>query len=281
MRQTNLAERIDSAAVQEAANWRPTALLLPEGLAFEEWEKIGATLGTIERGVNWWVGDWLNYGESAYGEKYAQAVEGSGWKLQSLINMASVAGRIPPARRKESLSWSCHRVVAYLEPAQQERLLDEAESKGWGSRDIEAAAKALRKEVPATPKKEAPPAPTSEENNLPARVDSAEPAAAVVELDLDTRPEGDLLAELESADAEIRELRTLVDSLQTTDHGRAIADWALRYNQLEGRLRQSITEANEAKRQAKYQADLLKKIRSTLGVERDRDILSRLMERAV
>lgn len=265
-----------------AAAWEATGLSLPEGMSFEQWEDVGGTLATMERAVNWWVGDWLNYGERQYGEKYTQAIEATGRRLQSLMNYASVAGRVPVEARRPALSWSAHRAVAYLDPADRDRLLDEAERKEWGSREIEAAVKdQTTKAIPPAKVEqstrsgeivgEIAPAP-------PAEVESAQEVEPVEELEVMAGVS--LVVELENADAEIRSLQQLVESLQTTDHGKEIARLALKYNQLEGRLRQEITKANEAVKQAKYQGDLLKKIRGALGVERDGEIVAALMRRA-
>ena len=35
--------------------------------SFTEWEECGAVLRQIEGTVQWWIGDWLNFGESVYG----------------------------------------------------------------------------------------------------------------------------------------------------------------------------------------------------------------------
>lgn len=273
-------------AATEAAQWLASTLVLAPSLTFEQWEAIGGTLATMERGVNWWVGDWLNFGEKRYGEKYAQVTEGSQWRLQSLMNMASVAGRIPPDARRPALSWTCHRLVAYLDAPERDRILDDAERGGWGSREVEDAVRALRNEV-SKPKALPAIAPQRESaDSVPARVDGdtpdIQPAVVVTaeaqEQDGDS-PSLDLVGELERADEEIRALNALVESLQSTEEGKEIAKWALKYNQLEGRLRQAITEGNEAKKQARYQADILRKIREILRVESNSAILPVLMNK--
>lgn len=83
----------------------------------------------------------------------------------------------------------------------------------------------------------------------------------------------DVLAELESADAEIRRLTALVESLSVSDQGREIASWSAKFSQLNARLQQAITTGNEAGRQAEGQGKLLKKIREALGVEKNADIV--------
>jgi hypothetical protein len=101
---------------------------VPEGdLALAQWLEYGRRLGQLGRGVAWWIGDWLRYGNLRYGEKYSRAARATGYDAQSLMNMAYVASRFAPDRRREQLSWSHHAEVASLEPAEQDRWLDLAE----------------------------------------------------------------------------------------------------------------------------------------------------------
>ena len=72
------------------------------------WERCGAFLRHVEGAVQWWIGDWLNYGEQAYGEKYSQAMDALGTPLPTLENYAYVAGNIQTSRRHENLSFSVH-----------------------------------------------------------------------------------------------------------------------------------------------------------------------------
>lgn len=81
----------------------------------------------VRRG-QWWVGDWLNYGERAYGEKYAQAMDVTGLEYDTLSSYRWVAAEIEPCLRKQKLSWSHHKEVAALEPAEQAEWLDRAET---------------------------------------------------------------------------------------------------------------------------------------------------------
>lgn len=66
--------------------------------------------------------------ERVYGETYAQAIEATGRTHGDLRSMVSVSTRIPPVKRLTTLSWSHHAEVANLEPAEQTRWLEKAES---------------------------------------------------------------------------------------------------------------------------------------------------------
>ena len=82
-----------------------------------------------------------------------------------------------------------------------------------------------------------------------------------------------IVEELERADKEILALQTLVESLKKDDSAKEIASWHLKFDQLEGRLQQCITTQKVAEGQAKYSTILLEKIRKTLAVEKNNEIL--------
>lgn len=110
-----------------------TALDLPADLTFAEWQATGQTLGRISRACQWWLGDWLNYGERAYGEKYTEAIEVTGYELGTLKNFAWVAAHVETSRRRDVLSYSHHQEVAQFNPPNQDRWLTAAEANGWSA----------------------------------------------------------------------------------------------------------------------------------------------------
>ena len=123
-------------SLPEDATYGPTSLTLREGLSYERWQEIGETLQNMAGALPFWVGDWLNYGERTYGETYAQAVEATGMKTQTLLNYASVASRVQLPARVDSLSWSHHREVAALEPPEQVALLERAVAENLSTREL-------------------------------------------------------------------------------------------------------------------------------------------------
>jgi hypothetical protein len=108
--------------VVRATYWQPQ-----QDLDVAEWIIHGGRLGSIGRAVSWWIGDWVNYGNEKFGEKYTRAARVSGYDVQSLMNMAYVASRFDRFRRRERLSWSHHAELASLDPEQQEMWLEKAE----------------------------------------------------------------------------------------------------------------------------------------------------------
>jgi hypothetical protein len=117
-----------------ATSWKPD-----RELTFEEWEQAGKTLQQIGRAWQWWVGDWINYGEARYGEKYAQAIDLTGLGYEAVANAAWVAGAVEPSTRVETLSWTHHRHVAHLDPLAQREWLGRAAEQSLSTRELRTA----------------------------------------------------------------------------------------------------------------------------------------------
>jgi len=92
-------------------------------VGLEEWSAIGRRFGEIGRCSQWWLGDWIRYGNQRFGERYTRAAKLTGYDAQSLMNMVYVASRFEISRRRENLSWSHHATLAALEPELQEHWL--------------------------------------------------------------------------------------------------------------------------------------------------------------
>ena len=99
--------------------------------AFEEWADVVSSFLTIAGTIQLCLGDLLNYGERAYGEKYSQFLDVRSYG--TLATWAWVARSVDFSMRIENLSFEHHRKVAPLPPPEQDRLLREAEKKGWSS----------------------------------------------------------------------------------------------------------------------------------------------------
>ncbi len=111
--------------------WTPGAEL---GLA--EWSAVGRRFGEIGRCSQWWLGDWILYGNARFGERYSRAVKLTGYDAQSLMNMVHVASRFDVYRRRENLSWSHHASLASLDLDRQERWLSRAEAERLSVADL-------------------------------------------------------------------------------------------------------------------------------------------------
>lgn len=116
-----------------------TRLIIPETTTFEEWEDIGYQLKNVEGAIQFWVGDWINFGERKWGEKYLEAVRMTGYDYETLRWHSYVAKRtqfVPQGTdlpentilRRDGLSFTHHKEVAALAPVVANRLLDKAEA---------------------------------------------------------------------------------------------------------------------------------------------------------
>jgi hypothetical protein len=104
----------------------PTACLADGEPSYEAWALMLSQCEHAHRCLGWWLGDLLNYGEEAYGERYVQAVQATGLAVQTLMNYKAVAKAIPPAERVDGLSFSAHREVAFVDKEIRMRLLKSA-----------------------------------------------------------------------------------------------------------------------------------------------------------
>lgn len=104
-------------------------------LSYEEWETVGFELFRIEEAWQWWVGDWINYGEKKYGETYKAAIEVTGKSESTLKTVASVCRKFETCRRRH-VSFSHHAEVSALEPDRQDDLLDRIETEGLTKRQL-------------------------------------------------------------------------------------------------------------------------------------------------
>ncbi|MFH1486533.1 MAG: hypothetical protein ABIH46_10710 [Chloroflexota bacterium] len=114
--------------------------------SFEEWAEVYKALETMAGAIQLWMGDLLNYGEQAYGEKYSQFLDTRAYG--TLATWAWVARKVDFYTRSEQLPFEHHRKVAPLPPPEQERLLREAEKKGWSSSRLGEEVRATRGDPP-------------------------------------------------------------------------------------------------------------------------------------
>lgn len=133
----------------------PVSLTLPPDLSYDHWERIGRQLQLANLAVQWWIGDWLVYGEHRWREKYAQAVQQFGKAEQTLMNYAFVAKAISPSRRREEVDFSTHAEVASLDEEDQERILAKAAKEGTTRKQVRREAEKVRRDKRPTPDSDA------------------------------------------------------------------------------------------------------------------------------
>ena len=138
-----LRERTSSSSV-ERVRVTPVAWRGHVELTLEEWRGYGATIGVVCKSTNWWVGDWLRFGQRRYGDRYPEASELTGYDEKTLRNFAYVAGRFEMSRRRDNLSWSHHAELAALEPDDQDYWLERAVERHLSVRRLRAALRAAQ-----------------------------------------------------------------------------------------------------------------------------------------
>ena len=68
---TEIGEVVQELVIPD--QYTKTALLLPDGMDYEQWEAVGEQIQKAANACMWWLGDWWTYGEHAYGERAAAA----------------------------------------------------------------------------------------------------------------------------------------------------------------------------------------------------------------
>jgi hypothetical protein len=113
-------------------------LIIPEGMPFDRWEGLGVDLRKAAKGIQFWIGDWIRYGENAYGERYTQALDLTGREYQTLRNYVFVAENLPLSRRRDTnlVDFSTQAEVAALPARQQESILKRAEEEGLNRQQV-------------------------------------------------------------------------------------------------------------------------------------------------
>jgi len=142
-------EPSSSSRLLSQVAWTPES-----DLDVTQWRAVGRNLGRLGRNSQWWVGDWLLYGSSKWGEQYAEAVTLTGYDYGSLRNMASLSRRFDLSRRRDKLSWEHHASVQSLTPDEQDYWLDRAVELRWTREDLRTelrAAERGRYSRPETP----------------------------------------------------------------------------------------------------------------------------------
>ncbi|HVB24640.1 MAG TPA: DNA methyltransferase [Ktedonobacteraceae bacterium] len=107
--------------------------LVPLGTpTLENWVSCGRFIKDAEKSVQFWVGDWLIYGETHFGKTdYEKAIEETGLSYQTLRIYKHVASVVPLSLRRNKLSFHHHKEVASLSQETQETLLNQAEKHNW------------------------------------------------------------------------------------------------------------------------------------------------------
>ena len=126
-------------AIPGDSHFSEKGLSLPANTSFAEWEQQGYTLALMHVSLPFWIGDWRNFGEAAFGQQNYQ-VQLPGVRRETEIVYAWVSSRVPLAeRRLPELTFSHHRLVAAMPRPQRNTWLAKAVKERWTTRDFRAA----------------------------------------------------------------------------------------------------------------------------------------------
>jgi hypothetical protein len=121
---------------RESARVTPSGLQIPAGTDFDAWTTMGRRITGVANACAWCLGDWLVYGEEAFGSRYKKALHATSLDYQTLRNYACVARRFEMSRRRDRLSFQHHAEVASLPDAQQDLWLRRAERGRWSRNEL-------------------------------------------------------------------------------------------------------------------------------------------------
>ena len=131
----------------------------PRELAHPQWLHVGRRLGAVSRCNKWWIGDWIHYGVARWGERYTEAARVTGYDPKSLRNIAYIASRFVPSRRRDNLSWSHHAEVAALPDDEQDNWLDLSAAQRLSVSDLRFELRSVRRHSGDGPAPLTPPMP--------------------------------------------------------------------------------------------------------------------------
>ena len=115
-----------------------TGIQFNEDLSFEEWDDLGQKLAPIGKSIGFIIGDWINYGEQRWGNKYEEALERTGLAYTTLAHYAYVSRRVQFCFRKQNLDYTIHATVAKIkDPEEQRHWLEMAAQHKLGKRRLQ------------------------------------------------------------------------------------------------------------------------------------------------
>ncbi len=137
-------------------------LLIDGQLSLDEWAATGFAISQMTKSITWWLGDWIVYGESLYGEKSAQFIDAEQFQPDQVRYARWVATEFPPSRRRYEVGVSYYAAVRTLPEPQQDELLEAASQHVISRDELRQAVRKLQgtssdvAKPPASPPVEAP-----------------------------------------------------------------------------------------------------------------------------
>jgi hypothetical protein len=102
----------------------------------EDWVRVGRTLGRLGTASRWWMGDWIIYGEGAFGEEYAQFVDELGVTEETLMRYARVSRAWPVELRRPGIPYTVFELCRNVPNELKAGVLDKYLHEGWNRADL-------------------------------------------------------------------------------------------------------------------------------------------------
>ena len=115
--------------------------------SFAQWMEDGASLRHLQDATPWMIGDWINHGERAYGERYSQALSELGYSYYHVARLSLCCRAFPPSCRKMEirdgfrLTMGHHMAVMHLKEEERDAWLERALDERWPIRQLKIARK--------------------------------------------------------------------------------------------------------------------------------------------
>jgi predicted HicB family RNase H-like nuclease len=106
---------------------------------------LGKKVAILADSTTWWIGDWLVFGQHAFGNRYRVAAAETGLDYQTLRNYAWVAASYPPSRRRDNLSFGHHAEVASFSEDDQDAWLLRCSAERWSRNELRRRLRAAKK----------------------------------------------------------------------------------------------------------------------------------------
>jgi len=145
--EATLVEILDSLRGSNVLDERGLDVAVLDGMTYDEYEALGRYLGAMTSALRFAIGDWVNWGEAAFPDRYSQAMNATGLSFSTIRSYASVAAAVARVRRRTpEVSWSHHEAVATLSAREQRRWLDRISREGWTVEETRDARRAADEE---------------------------------------------------------------------------------------------------------------------------------------
>ena len=129
------------------------ALEISPGQAFEVYHKFYTDAlipcARVSNSLPFWIGDFVNYGEATYGDKYTQVIDATDYEYTYLRNLAYICRNVPPENRNAKLGVNYHYAVARMALGDQVEMLEQAAHNKWSVGDLRAE---IQKFLPGEPR---------------------------------------------------------------------------------------------------------------------------------